>query len=450
MLDLLQKFDVPVPRYTSYPTVPHWNKDSLSIELWKESVQKRLVEDRGNFSLYVHLPFCENLCTFCACNKRITKNHQVEQPYIQALEMEWAMYQQIFPSKAVLQELHLGGGTPTFFSAHHLTRLLEVVFKDISLSDTKELSIEVHPNYTTEEHIRSLADMGFNRISIGVQDFDPHVQFLINRIQSYESTAEVVEWARKYGYHSLNVDLVYGLPHQQKKHISHTIDQISKFLPERIAFYSYAHVPWKSKGQRRYSEKDLPSAIEKWSMYQYGRERLTALGYKAIGMDHFALPQDGMWAAMDTGSLHRNFMGYTTNENKLLVGLGASAIGDSWNAFFQNEKTVENYQERIHRLELPMTAGHFLSEKDQYIRRLILDLMCKGQITWDVNLLSKEELDSIEKGLLVFEEEELIALQGNSLRVLPKGSLLIRNIASVFDPYLRSSQSSQAQFSKAI
>jgi oxygen-independent coproporphyrinogen-3 oxidase len=450
MLDLLKKFDIPVPRYTSYPTVPYWNKDSLTVELWKESLVERFKEDKGKFSLYLHLPFCENLCTFCACNKRITKNHQVEQPYISAMIKEWKMYHQLFPFQSELQELHLGGGTPTFFSASNLTKLLSVIFKDISISDSKEFSIEVHPNYTSEDHIKSLADLGFNRISIGVQDFDPHVQFIINRIQSFESTVEVVKWARQYGYQSINVDLVYGLPFQKENHISHTLEQIARFLPERIAFYSYAHVPWKSKGQRRYTEKDLPTAIEKWSMYQLGRERLIELGYRAIGMDHFALSGDAMLKSFDNGNLHRNFMGYTTNENKLLIGLGASAIGDSWNAFFQNEKIVEHYQERVNQGEFPMMGGHFLSSKDQYTRRLILDLMCKGKITWQPELLTKEDIKSLEKELPVFVLEGMVEWEGNSLRVLPKGDLLIRNIASVFDAYLRSSNHSHPLFSKAI
>ncbi len=333
---LLEKYNVPSPRYTSYPTVPLW-KNPPEEEEWKKMVGRTFRESnqRDGISLYIHLPFCESLCTFCGCNKRITKNHQRELPYIETLLQEWNLYLQIFPEKPKIKEIHLGGGTPTFFQAENLHRLLEGILTTCEVTRNHEFSLEAHPNVTTPEQLETLYKLGFRRLSLGVQDFDPLVQKMINRIQSFETVASVSKAAREIGYTSLNFDLVYGLPFQKKQSIIGTMDKVSQLRPERIAFYSYAHVPWKSKGQRRYTEEDLPSSAVKRDLYELGRKILEKDGYSEIGMDHFSLPQDNLYQATQEKTLHRNFMGYTTSQTKLLLALGMSSISDTWDAYIQ-------------------------------------------------------------------------------------------------------------------
>lgn len=448
--DLLKKYDLPVPRYTSYPTVPYWDFSTIDEAKWKQAVVNTYNNEQGELSIYIHLPFCENLCTFCACNKRITKNHKVEDPYLEAVCKEWGIYRSILPGTPVIKEIHLGGGTPTFFSPEHLVYLIEQITKDAIINNDHAFSIEVHPNYTTEEHIKQLQTVGFNRISLGVQDFDPVVQFAINRIQSFEKTSEVVEWARKYGFTSINIDLVYGLPHQTSKSIEHTVEEIKKMQPDRIAFYSYAHVPWKSKGQRRYTEVDLPAADEKWKMYNLGTELLRASGYASIGMDHFALKDDAMFTAARNGKLHRNFMGYTTTQSKLIIALGASSIGDAWNAFVQNEKEIESYEEKINKGMLPLTDGHLLNDEDVMLRKNILELMCMNETLLNESALEAGFLEAAHKKLLALTEDDLVKTDGNKIMVTDKGRSFIRNIAATIDAQLWRRQMSTPAFSKAI
>jgi oxygen-independent coproporphyrinogen-3 oxidase len=450
ILSLLSKYDKPIPRYTSYPTVPYWQPETINAEKWRESVLKTLESENGELSIYIHLPYCENLCTFCACNKRITKNHKVEDRYINAVLSEWKMYREIMKVKPIIREIHLGGGTPTFFSPANLTTLIEGITKDCIIPEDHEFSIEVHPNYTKREHLEALAKVGFKRISVGIQDFDPHVQFLINRIQSFEKTKEVIDWARELGYNSINVDLVYGLPHQTVENVEGTIEQIKKLMPDRIAFYSYAHVPWKSKGQRRYTEADLPNADTKWKMYNRGRELLTQHGFLAIGMDHFALCNDQLWKAASEGHLHRNFMGYTTTQNKLLIGLGASSISDSWGAFIQNEKEVEAYEDKIEAGELPIITGHLLTEEDLMLRKNILDLMCKGKTLLAPENYSESFYESIIDNLIELKNDGLLKLEGDTIVVTKLGSTFIRNICSTLDVRMWKKSNFGNVFSKAI
>ncbi len=446
---LLKKYDVPVPRYTSYPTVPSWDHSTMNELIWKEKVKKRFSLENGELSLYIHLPFCENLCTFCACNKRITKNHKVEDPYVNAVLAEWAIYRSFLPGKPVLKELHLGGGTPTFFSPENLQNLLSGITTDCILQIDREFSIEVHPNYTTEKHLETLASFGFKRISVGVQDFDPKVQFAINRIQSFEKTREVVEWARKHGYSSINIDLVYGLPHQAIESIQQSINCIRQLMPDRIAFYSYAHVPWKSKVQRRYSESDLPDAELKLAMYSSGRMQLEAAGFIAIGMDHFALKNDSMFIAAENGSLNRNFMGYTTTTSKLLIGLGTSSISDCWDGFIQNDKTVESYEALIAEGRIPIIAGHALSQEDLAVRKIILDLMCSKPVSLNESRLSIDYKEKVISRLVTFIDEGLILFNDGIVSVTRKGKTFIRNIAASFDTSLFK-EGAYNGFSKAI
>lgn len=447
---LLKKYDVPIPRYTSYPTVPYWEKDSISAETWLESVIRTFKSENGNLSVYIHLPFCESLCTFCACNKRITKNHAVEDGYISAVLKEWKMYLDEFPFPPVIKEIHLGGGTPTFFSPKNLKILIEGITANCEIAEDREFSVEIHPNNTTVEHLMVLRSAGFNRISLGVQDFDAEVQFIINRNQTYEKTAEVVEWANALGFSSLNIDLVYGLPRQSVESIKYTVEKIKSLKPDRIAYYSYAHVPWKSKGQRRYTEADLPSAEAKWEMYQTGRRELFKLGYEAIGMDHFALSDDPLSRSYKEGSMHRNFMGYTTGNNKLLIGLGVSSIGDSWNAFMQNEKVVETWQTAVEAGRWPFVTGHLLNEEDLAIRKHLLELVCRGETDLTGAINDPDFRASVFQKLEKFERDELIQLNGDRIKVTPLGQMFIRNICSALDAKMWRKKSNEKVFSKSI
>ena len=450
ILNLLKKYDVPTPRYTSYPTVPYWDFATIDEAKWMQSVVDTFTAENGEICIYIHLPFCENLCTFCACTKRITKNHDVEDPYIIAVLKEWSMYRSVLPSTPVIREIHLGGGTPTFFSPENLVQLINGITKDAIVKEDHEFSIEVHPNYTTEEHIKELAGVGFNRISLGVQDFDPRVQFAINRIQSFERTKEVVDWARKYNYGSINIDLIYGLPHQTIESVEFSVNKINSLMPDRIAFYSYAHVPWKSKGQRRYTEADLPAAEQKWEMYNRGKQLLEEAGFISIGMDHFALKDDKLFTAAASGNLHRNFMGYTTTKSKLIIALGVSSISDSWNAFAQNEKVVEDYVEKITRGILPLVHGHLLNQEDVTIRKKILELMCENKTSLDSELFGPDFLANVHTQLAALEKDGLVVIDENNIQVTTKGNSFIRNISAAIDIKLWKSDRGANTFSKAI
>ena len=447
---LLHKYDLPVPRYTSYPTVPYWDKTTIDEERWKQAVVETFNNEGGELCLYIHLPFCENLCTFCACNKRITVNHAVEDPYIDTLLKEWDMYRSILPAQPVIREIHLGGGTPTFFSPENLVRLITHITGTAVIAADHAFSVEVHPNYTTKAHIRELHKCGFNRISLGVQDFDPVVQYAINRIQTFEKTMEVVDWAREHNFNSVNIDLVYGLPHQTIQSVAHTIAQLEKMRPDRIAFYSYAHVPWKSKGQRRYTEKDLPTAGQKWDMYSMGAQLLEQLGYDRIGMDHFALHDDALAVADRNGTLHRNFMGYTTTQSKLILALGASSIGDAWQAFVQNEKEIEAYTATVNSGHMPITEGHLLNEEDLLLRRHILDLMCRHTTTLQPGTLEPAFVDAALQQLHALASDGLVEIDGNTINVTVAGRSFIRNIASAMDAHLWRRQMKTPAFSRAI
>jgi oxygen-independent coproporphyrinogen-3 oxidase len=447
---LLQKYDVPAPRYTSYPTVPYWDYSTLSEDAWKQQVMQTFMDEQGEISLYMHLPFCESLCTFCACNKRITKNHEVEEPYIQTLLKEWQLYLDILPARPVIREIHLGGGTPTFFSPANLWKLIHGITSTSIIAEHHAFSIEAHPNNTTEAHLQALSGVGFNRISVGVQDFDPVVQQAINRIQTFEKTKEVIYRASKLGYSSINVDLVYGLPHQTVQSVEATIGQITALMPDRIAYYSYAHVPWKSKVQRRYTDADLPGAAQKLEMYQRGKELLLASGYVAIGMDHFALPGDPMLDAAEQGKLNRNFMGYTTTNSKLIVGLGASAISDGWGAFAQNEKTVEAYEAIVQSGRLPLINGHLLTADDLVIRQYVLDLMCRHQTLLSHPTSDPTFIPNVKERLLSMVQDGLVEIEGNNISITDAGKSFVRNICATFDARLHAAQRAANVFSKAI
>jgi len=449
--NLIQKYDVPCPRYTSYPTVPYWENNLNEgewIELVKSSFEK--TNSKEGISLYIHLPYCEALCTYCACNKRITTNHSVEEPYINAVLKEWSIYRALWKEVPVIKEIHLGGGTPTFFSPKQLRRLLEGVLTDAVISPNHSFSIEVHPNYTTEEHLKTLAELGFKRLSVGVQDFDPKVQFVINRIQSFEKTKWVFDMARKYGYDSINADIIFGLPLQTSDSIAKTIAYVKELKPDRIAFYSYAHVPWKSKSQRRYTESDLPTPEVKRGLYESGKTMLMEAGYLELGMDHFALPTDSLFEAFQNKTLHRNFMGYTTEPTELLIGLGVSSISDSWTGFMQNVKEVEEYLPILNQGKLPLFKGHRLTEEDLLLRKFILDLMCRMEVTLTEELLANDTIKTGLEKLKEMESDGLVTITSDEIRISELGKGFIRNVCASFDARLLNKTPDTPIFSKSI
>ncbi|RKS97884.1 oxygen-independent coproporphyrinogen III oxidase [Chryseobacterium defluvii] len=435
MNSLIDKYNIPGPRYTSYPTVPYWDESTFSPEKWKESVIRSFHESNSGegISIYIHLPFCEALCTFCACHKRITKQHSVEIPYLESVLKEWKLYLELFEEKPKLKELHLGGGTPTFFSPENLRALLEGIFATVEIADHHEFSFEGHPNNTTKEHLQTLFDLGFRRVSFGVQDYDPKVQKAINRIQSFDKVREVTEWSREIGYKSISHDLVFGLPHQHWDAMEYTIHKTLELKPDRLAFYSYAHVPWiKGVGQRGFDENDLPSGEEKRRLYEDGKKLLQDLGYIEVGMDHFSFEHDDLYQSLIQKKLHRNFMGYTSSKTQLMIGLGMSSISDSWYAFAQNVKTVEEYQKMVEEGHIPVVKGHILNDEDLLMRRHILNLMCQLETTFDPQN-SLPELENAFEMLKEMENDELVEIHGNTIKITEKGRAFTRNVAMVFD-----------------
>lgn len=433
-MSLLDKYNVAAPRYTSYPTVPYWSND-LTTGDWKKSVAQAFTATNSSegISLYIHLPYCESLCTYCACNTRITVNHAVEETYIQSLLQEWKLYRELFDAAPRLRQLHLGGGTPTFFSPGNLTLLLEGILAGCVVCDDHDFSFEGHPSNTTRAHLEALAKHGFRRVSFGIQDFDEKVQDAINRYQSFDEVKAVTGISRATGYASVNYDLVYGLPFQTLSSVASTIEQVITLRPDRIAFYSYAHVPWLRPGQRKFSEKDLPADSEKRALYEYGCKAFIEAGYRSIGMDHFALPSDGLYNAQTNRMLHRNFMGYTGHQTRLLIGLGASSIGDTGNAFGQNIKTVEAYRDCVAAGRLPVHKGHLFTEEDLLVRRHIMDIMCQGETKWNGD---QHGHAVIARGILrcaSLADDGLVELSQDGLKVTIAGMSFLRNICLCFD-----------------
>ena len=450
---LIQKYNVPGPRYTSYPTVPFWKNNELTQEQWINSIKT----NRNHFlsdeiSVYIHLPFCESLCTFCGCHKRITKNHSVEKPYIDAVIKEWQLYLSELNFLPKITELHFGGGTPTFFAPSELKRLLVSIFGKESVDPTKhELSFEAHPNNTSEEHLQTLYNFGFRRLSLGIQDYNPIVQQAIHRIQPFENVQKVHELAKSIGYTSISHDLVFGLPKQHLSDIQSTIEKTLRLMPDRISLYSYAHVPWiKGNGQRGYDENDLPKDEEKRLLYENSKELLEKAGYLEVGMDHFALEHDDLAKAMQTKTLHRNFMGYTTQNTAMMIGLGMSSISDSWFGFAQNEKSVEDYIQRVSENKLPVFRGHLLNEEDLIIRRHILNLMCHFETIIEDNSIVTTLFQAIQVRLKEMISDKLVTIEGNCVKITEKGIPFVRNCCMAFDQDLNKNELKENLFSKTI
>ncbi|MDG1841222.1 MAG: oxygen-independent coproporphyrinogen III oxidase [Crocinitomicaceae bacterium] len=449
---LINKYNVPGPRYTSYPTVPYWKDKIIDTEKWLASVCETYDNSKETgISIYIHLPFCENLCTFCGCHKHITRRHSVEEDYIQLVLKEWKIYVNALSTKPLIKEIHLGGGTPTFFSPENLKILLDGILKHSTLSENAELGFEGHPNNTTKEHLKTLYALSFRRVSYGVQDYNPKIQKAINRIQPFENVEKVHDLAKKIGYTSISHDLVFGLPHQNMDHISESIRLTNLLKPDRISLYSYAHVPWiKGVGQRGFKDEDIPKGDEKRALYELSKKLLLQNGYHEIGMDHFALESDSLYDAYVNKRLHRNFMGYTTNTTSLMIGLGMSSISDSWGAFAQNVKSVKEYTALVNENNLPVFRGHFLSEDDLFIRKHILNLMCHFSTDIDAEFRNHHFFKSILKKLDPLQQDGLIEFSSSQINVTELGRIFIRNICMCFDIYLDNKLKSQNTFSKTI
>jgi len=445
--DLFAKYDVPAPRYTSYPTVPFWT-DSPTTKQWLEELSKAFEDESTTWSLYFHLPFCESLCTFCACNTVITRDHGREENYLGLLSGEWDLYCDRVPAlrDRPLLGLHLGGGTPTFFSATNLERILKPIL-GATRTDTNrfEASVEVHPGHTTREQLVVLRQLGFTRISIGVQDFDPEVQRLVNRHQPYEVTKSITDIARELGYTSVNYDLIYGLPRQNTDRFRDTIEKAIELRPDRIALYSFARVPWIKPAQRSYKDEDLPVAGDKRALYEMAREMLSTVGYVEIGMDHFALPQDGMAKAQRKGTLHRNFQGYTERRTSVLLGLGVSAISETPTCFHQNEKAFPVYERRVQQGEIPTLRGHLLSEEDRRLREQILTFMTSFAVD-----LRPEQSSDAEVFLEPLINDGLVELNREKLILTERGRPFLRNACMFFDQRLRRQEPRAQVFSQAL
>ena len=447
MTDLFAKYDVPAPRYTSYPTVPYWS-EKPTTEQWLEQLRSACAEPETAWSLYLHLPFCESLCTFCACNTVITRDHHREETYVELLLKEWKLYLTEIPTlkQLPLRQLHLGGGTPTFFSEKNLRRILAPILNDtVTIPDDFEASLEVDPRHTTLEQLVVLRSLGFTRISLGVQDFDPEVQRLVNREQPYEIVRSVTTMAREQDFKSVNYDLIYGLPRQTADSFQKTVQQTIELRPDRIALYSFALVPWIKPAQRSYHDEDLPQAGAKRELYQLARGMFVSAGYLEIGMDHFALPHDGLAQARSKGTLHRNFMGYAEARTSVMLGLGVSAISETPSCFHQNEKAFPVYERRLLQGDIPTLRGHLLSDEDRRLREQILTFMTRLGVDLEVN-----QCDEAEIFLSPLIEDGLVELQNRKLTLTERGKPFLRNACMFFDYRLRRRQPEARTFSQAI
>lgn len=448
MKNLFAKYDVPAPRYTSYPTVPYWSENPTR-EQWISELKQGLAPTPSQWSMYVHIPFCETLCTFCGCNTSITKDHKRESPYVTRVLKERDAYLKAVPDLALrpLVNMHLGGGTPTFLSSHELDRLVGGLLRGLTKSPKGfEGSIEVDPRRTTPDQMEVLRKHGFNRISLGVQDFDGEVQRLVNRVQPFEQTESITKSARALGYDSVNFDLIYGLPKQTPQTTKVMIERTLELRPDRIALYSFALVPWIKPAQRLFKDEDLPAGAEKRALYELAREHLLSAGYIEIGMDHFALPTDGLAKAAANGALHRNFMGYSDVRTDVLLGLGVSAISEAPGCFHQNEKVLPVYEEITDQDQIPTFRGHLLSKEDRRHREQILSLMTK----FTVELENDAQVEDTRIFLHELIQDGLVAIKGRTLVMSPSGRPFLRNACMALDARLREKAPNARIFSMSV
>ncbi len=453
--DLIKRYDKAGPRYTSYPTAVQFHEGFSEADYREYAQQSNRDNGAGPLSLYFHLPFCDTVCFYCACNKVVTKDRSKADTYLDYLYREMAMQAELFNPERPVDQLHWGGGTPTFISHAQMTTLMHNTRRHFNLhdDDSGEYSIEIDPREARPETIALLRELGFNRLSLGVQDFDPAVQKAVNRIQPEQQTLDTINAARQVGFKSISLDLIYGLPLQTVDSFSKTLERVIELAPERLSVFNYAHMPEMFKPQRRIHVEQLPTAAEKLELLHYTIERLTAAGYVYIGMDHFARPDDELAIAQTEGSLYRNFQGYSTHADCDLVAMGITGLGQVGNSYSQNVKTLDDYYQRLDDGHLPVYRGLGLNADDRLRRHVINRLMCDFSLDWgqldaQFGIQAQTYFESEWSDLQTMQADGLLSLSAQRLQVSSAGRLLIRNICMVFDKYLRDSQ--EQRFSKVI
>ncbi len=450
--ELLRRYDVSGPRYTSFPTADRFVEAFTADDYAQALTQRR--SGAAALSLYVHIPFCESLCYYCACNKIITKHHDKAAEYLRYLNREVDLHTQLIGLGQVVSQLHLGGGSPTFLSDDELRELMAMLRRNFAFTPGGEYSIEVDPRTVDAKRLDTLAELGFNRLSFGVQDFDPAVQKAVHRVQPAEQVFALVAAARARGFESINVDLIYGLPLQSPESFDRTLAQVAELRPDRIALYAYAHLPERFKPQRRIATVELPSGGAKISMLSRSLAAFMAAGYVYVGMDHFALPDDALAVAKRQGRLHRNFQGYSTQPDCDLIALGVSSIGRIGATYSQNAKTLEEYYDALDNGHFPVVRGLALSRDDLVRRAVIMALMCQGQVQFesidlayllDFTSYFSKELEALQ----ALQEQGMVVLDAQGIQVTPQGWYFVRAVAMVFDRYLQTDRT-RAKFSKII
>jgi oxygen-independent coproporphyrinogen-3 oxidase len=449
---LIERYDLTGPRYTSYPTAVQFS-ESFGIEDYRQQVE--LSNQAGRpLSLYFHIPFCDTICFYCACNKIVTKNRKRAQPYLDSLYREITLQGELFDNSRKVDQLHWGGGTPTFISHEQMRELMQKTREHFDLhdDDSGEYSIEIDPREANRETIRLLRELGFNRISLGVQDVDPLVQKAVNRIQSVEQTSEVIHSARDNGFHSVSIDLIYGLPHQDEKRFAQTLQTVLEFNPDRLSVFNYAHLPDMFKTQKQINADDLPTAKTKLGILEDTINTLTNAGYVYIGMDHFARPDDELARAQTNGTLYRNFQGYSTHANCDLLGLGVTSIGKIHDSYSQNYRGMDDYSQALASNQLPVFRGIRLNEDDKLRRHVITELICNFRL--DKKTVEKQYAINFDDyfqdamlQLMPMQVDGLVSMDTDTITVTARGTLFIRNICMCFDAYLKQAAS---RFSKVL
>jgi oxygen-independent coproporphyrinogen III oxidase len=428
-MDLVTKYDIQAPRYTSYPPVPFWNKE-INQELWIKGLKASGDLDSG-IDLYIHIPYCHSLCWYCGCHKVITKDQSVEIDYVNYLIKEWNIYKKNL-GEIKINSIHLGGGTPSFITAKSLERLFSVVLEN--RTDDFIGAIEIDPRVITDDQLKVFKDFGFKRISMGIQDFDHDVQVAIHREQPFEMVKQLCARLRELEFESVNFDLIYGLPKQTAETIRRSIELVNTLAPDMIAFYSYAHVPWKVKNQNLIKDEDLPLGNEKKRLAEIGEELLISTGYTKIGFDHFAKNSSFLTQTKNEGKLLRSFMGYTDKKSVSQIALGVSGIGNSDAGFVQNDKIVKSYYKTLDEGNLPIINGHLNNERDVTVAKLIQDIMCNSKAIIPNTVTTQDRMDR----LLEMQDDGLIQINDDHLHVTEVGVDFLRNIATIFDDYLKS------------
>jgi oxygen-independent coproporphyrinogen-3 oxidase len=454
-VDLLNKYNRPGPRYTSYPTAPEWNDSFGEADLRAAFREANLKPNPAPLSLYFHIPFCESLCLYCGCNVVINKRHEIALPYLENLKREIDWVSAEVDQTRRVEQLHWGGGTPTYLSTGQIEDLFGYIKQRFSIAPTAEISIEIDPRATTDEHCRTLRNVGFNRLSMGIQDFNPLVQRTIHRVQPYEDTKRTFDYCRALGFESINIDLIYGLPHQTAESFGDTVDKIITMNPDRIAVFSYAHVPWMKKQQGSFA-RFLPEGTEKFRIFTNAIRKLTSAGYRYIGLDHFARPEDEICRAQDNRTLHRNFQGYTTKAGCDLYAMGVSSISGLEDGYAQNYRDLPGYYRAIEAGHLPTMRGIQVSREDKLRRSIINRILChtvlvKSEVEADFDISFDEHFAAEMVDLNQLERDGLVRIAKERLEVTPLGRIFIRNIAMVFDEYLKGERISDTKvFSRTL